>query len=79
MHLYQKKRNKEKGDTKQKSEELNKLINELKNLIEILKTITKEIIKEHIFTVPDKLERYNQNQEKSPKQRKEKSKLNKKH
>ena len=34
--------------------------------------ITKETIKEHISTVPDKHETPNQNQEKSPKQRKEK-------
>ena len=32
--------------------------------------ITKETIKEHILTVPDKCETHNQNQEKSPKQRK---------
>ena len=72
MHMQQKKGNEEKGDTKPKQEELNKLINELKNWIEILKTITKETIKEHISTVPDKCERDNQNQEKSPQQRKEK-------
>ena len=34
--------------------------------------ITKETIKEHISTVPDEHERHIQNQEKSPKQRKEK-------
>ena len=74
-----KKRNEKKEDKKQKQEELNKLINELKNLIEILKMITKEIIKEHILTVPDKYERHNQNQEKSPKQRKEKIQTKQKH
>ena len=66
------KRNKEKEDTKQKQEELNKLINELKNLIEILKMITKETIKEDISPVSDECVRDNHNQEKSPKQRKEK-------
>ena len=71
-YATKKKGNEEKGDTKPKQEELNKLINELKNWIEILKTITKETIKEHISTVPDKCERHNQNQEKSPQQRKEK-------
>ena len=69
--------NEEKEDTKQK-QELNKLINELKNLIEILKTITKETIKKHISTVPDEYERHNQNQEKSPKQRKEKIQIKQK-
>ena len=34
--------------------------------------ITKETIKKHILTVPDECETHNQNQEKSPKQRKEK-------
>ena len=66
------KRNEEKEDTKQKQEELNKLINELKNLIEILKTVAKETIKEHISTIPNECKTHNQNQEKSPKQRKEK-------
>ena len=73
-----KKGNEEKEDTKPKQEELNKLINELKNLIEILKMITKETIKEHISTVPDEYVAHNQNQGKNPKQRKGKSKLNKK-
>ena len=63
-----KKGNEEKEDTKQKQEELNKPINELKNLM-----ITKATIKEHISTVSDKCETHNQNQEKSPKQRKEKN------
>ena len=63
---------KEKEDTKQKQEELNKLINWEKNLIEILKTVTKATIKEHISTAPDECKTHNQNQEKSPKQRKEK-------
>ena len=67
-----KKGNEEKEDTKPKQEELNKLINELKNLIEILRTITKETIKEHILTVSKEHETHYQNQEKSPKQRKEK-------
>ena len=47
-------------------------INELRNLIEILGMILKVTIKEHTSTVPDECERHNQNQEKSPKQRKEK-------
>ena len=64
--ICNKKRKQGKEDTKSKQEELNKLINELKNLIEILKTITKVTIKEHIC------ESHNQNQEKNPKQRKEK-------
>ena len=34
--------------------------------------ITKETIKEHISIVPDEYEKHNQNQEKSPKQRKKK-------
>ena len=65
-----KKGNEEKEDTKKPQEELNKLINELKNLINSKNN--QETIKEHISTVPDKCERDNQNQEKSPKQRKEK-------
>ena len=65
-----KKGNKEKEDTKPKQEELNKLIDELENLIEMLKMITKETIKEHISTVPDEYLAHNQNQEKTPKQRK---------
>ena len=64
-----KKGNEEKEDTKQEQEEL-KLIKELKNLIEILKMITKETIKEHISTVPDEYVAHDQNQEKTPKQRK---------
>ena len=40
--------------------------------------ITKETIKEHILTVPDEYVTHNQNQEKSPKQRKEKIQTKKK-
>ena len=58
-----------KEDAKQKWEELNKLINEVKNLMEM---ITKETIKKLISTVTEENEKHNQNQEKSPKQRKEK-------
>ena len=36
----------------------------------MLKAIAKETIKEHILTVPDEYETYNQNQEKTLKQRK---------
>ena len=70
--------NEEKEDTKQKREELNKLMNELKNVIEILKSVTKETIMEHISTVQDECEIHNQNQEKSPKQRKGKIKTKQK-
>ena len=41
--------------------------------------MTKETIKEYVLIVPGECERHNQNQEKNLKQRKEKSKLNKKH
>ena len=41
--------------------------------------ITKETIMKHTSTVSDEYETHNQNKEKSPEQRKEKSKLNKKH